>query len=101
MHFFVGYSSYYFFQYINISPMVALITLFILHTIYEIRDLTKLYNKNDAWSDNSLINSIGDTIFFILGMLLAMNTPINIWYLTGSLFLTLLIYLFFINSSLG
>ena len=52
---------------------------FIIHTIYEYINLTneslkKKWNKiYDGFKKDSIINSLGDTIFFMLGMFLAKN----------------------------
>ena len=72
----------------NASFKTTFIILLILHTIYEIQDLKcyflkKTNIKTDCdkleWSNNSLYNSIFDTIFFIFGILLVLeiNTKNN------------------------
>jgi hypothetical protein len=60
IYFFPNYSFY----------MIALLTL-VLHTLYEIRDYYLAYVKKDIvgdWNNNSLFNSIGDTVICILGI---------------------------------
>lgn len=89
IHFLTGYiSAIGIMKCFNASFKTTFIILLILHTIYEIQDLKcyflkKTNIKTDCdkleWSNNSLYNSIFDTIFFIFGILLVLeiNTKNN------------------------
>jgi hypothetical protein len=77
IHFLSGFMSYlYIKKYTNISNFNILLITIIIHTIYEIKDISshtlKLHNSKSIWYDNSLLNSIGDTIAYILGLIIAL-----------------------------
>ena len=74
IHFLSGGIAFFTIMYLypNISMINALLLWFILHTIYEIKDLMPFLKKKkypSEWEDNSVINSIGDTLFSIIGFL--------------------------------
>lgn len=83
IHFLTGYiSAIGIMKCFNASFKKTLIILLILHTIYEIKDLKCYFSKKSntkincdklEWSNNSLYNSIFDTIFFIFGILLVLE----------------------------
>ena len=80
----------------NIDKIILTSVLFIIHTLYEIKDyyMNYIYKgpENKFWSkDNSLYNSIGDTIIFILGMLFAIDKKHTI----TSVICTLVIFTYF------
>lgn len=109
IHFLTGYiSAIGIMKCFNASFKKTLIILLILHTIYEIKDLKcyfskKLNTKTNCdkleWSNNSLYNSIFDTIFFIFGILLVLeiNTENNCYLiiLTILYFMILNFFLFY------
>ena len=95
------YLTYFF----NTSTEKAFLILLIIHTIYEIKDLMYYFNiheKDGYWANNSLINSIGDTVFAIIGFGIGMQIEeINlnlIVYLTLLYFTLILIVM---NKKLG
>jgi len=56
----------------------------VLHTIYEINDVYKGLRANcikGEWSNNSVVNSIGDTIGFIIGQYIGETMKINLYRL--------------------
>ena len=46
-----------------------------LHTLYELKDIymsTRVKNKNiDGWGNDSILNSLGDTLFFWIGQIVS------------------------------
>ena len=57
--------------------ITTVVIVFILHTIYEIFDyyfsyINKTIVKRFSWKNNSLYNSIGDTICCIIGICVAL-----------------------------
>ena len=59
--------------YVKMSYMSTFILMLIVHTIYEYNDLLCYYNVCDPnfhWIDNSFLNTIGDTLFSVLGFVL-------------------------------
>ena len=72
IHFLTGVNTFLILNNYNYNYSQILYIGIIVHTIYEIKDC-KLYftdAKRTDWNDNSIINSIGDTISFVLGLLL-------------------------------
>ena len=57
----------------NISITTAFIVMIVIHTLYEIKDLFSYFKitKKTQWNDNSLTNSIGDTLCAIIGFFIA------------------------------
>ena len=80
-HFFWGFVFFIIMKYYNakLSFNLILILFFVIHTIYEIKDTLcyfgiNLFNnkKIDSYfMNNSYLNSIGDTIFGLLGVYIA------------------------------
>ena len=57
--------------------LIIIIIVFVVHTIYEIIDyyfsyINKAVVKEFSWKNNSLYNSIGDTICCVVGMFIAL-----------------------------
>jgi hypothetical protein len=74
IHFLAGLNGYILLNRLNINPFYNYIILLDLHTLYEMKDYIISYHSEHAdtvWGDNSLINSITDTIFFLLGIIIA------------------------------
>ena len=64
----------------KINFLNSFIILLIAHTIWEIKDLYPYFMKiNNVASerDNSLLNSIGDTLFWIIGIIIFNNYKLN------------------------
>lgn len=60
----------------------TLIWVILLHTLYEIKDFYVAYviNSNNIYANNSLLNSIGDTIAAILGYYIYKQAPLSfVW----------------------
>lgn len=79
-HFFFGFIFFIFMNYYNskLSFNLILILFLIIHTVYEIKDTLCYFgvnffnnNKINYFMDNSYLNSIGDTIFGLLGVYIA------------------------------
>ena len=79
VHFMFGVYMYIFTHlYLNLSLYNSFIIFFIIHLIYEIKDIYISYIlkiKNSQWlgliDNNSLYNSIGDTLYSSIGFLIA------------------------------
>ena len=78
-HLMTGYSFYMIMKHFyNMSFKKILIIWIIIHSIYECKDIfntyilkIKPYSENIFISNNSFYNSIGDTLFTILGVIIA------------------------------
>ena len=53
----------------DLSNVTIVIIYFILHTLYEINDIYHIFYR--LWYDVSISNSIGDTLFTIIGLYIA------------------------------
>jgi len=92
----------------NLSNVTIIIIYFILHTLYEIKDVYYSYKmNNESWYDinvdNSIQNSIGDTIFTIVGLYIAyryLNHPNMYEIVIGTTIFIVMILLFW-NLPLG
>ena len=77
----------------SLTKLKGFLIVLFLHTLYEIKDLGYYmgYIKQAEWTDNSPLNSIGDTLACIIGILLMMKfvKPINKkkMLLVGSIFI--------------
>jgi hypothetical protein len=96
----------------SLTKLKGFIIVLFLHTLYEIKDLGYYmgFLKQGEWTDNSPLNSIGDTLGCITGILLMMKfvKPINIrnLLLVGSIvLLTKLLFIIkgwdFIGGAVG
>ncbi len=80
-HFLFGYVGILTLNYFKINQVYSVLLLFIIHTVYEIKDYYYSYiykGKPNFFTKksggNSISNCIGDSIVFILGVILAINT---------------------------
>ena len=75
VHFLAGGLIYLYLKFFfkNISITTAFIVMIVIHTLYEIKDLFLYFKitKKTQWNDNSLTNSIGDTLCAIIGFFIA------------------------------
>ena len=112
IHFLNGSLGYLYLKHIlQISKINSFIILFVLHTIYEIKDLEYYYNKNknknknienDYYGNNSIINSVGDTIFFIIGFLIAAQIKkVNNCDILIFIFINIILAYLFYSNKLG
>jgi hypothetical protein len=97
------------FNYFNINKVNSILILLIFHTLYEVKDYYYSHIYEDEhniftkwFTNNSSFNSIGDTIAFIVGIFMAINSN----YSKGELiFITILYlilsYLYYIIEYLG
>ena len=111
IHFLSGIISYlYLKRFTSMSETCIFLILLLIHTLYEIKDLSrytlKLHKSNSIWYNNTVVNSIGDTITFILGIVIGMIFKNNIINLSNSnitniSLLYLCIILIYIKFELG
>jgi hypothetical protein len=80
----------------------SILFLVLIHTIYELKDLYFSYlykgakTKISEWSkNNSLFNSIGDTLFFILGIFIGINLKPNMKQLIVIILIFLILFCIF------
>lgn len=71
----------------------SILLTFIIHTIYELKDYYVSYIKKRQF--NSVINSLGDTLFCLIGIFICLITPINIEVLFILVLLSVFIIFFF------
>lgn len=105
VHFLTGYLfSLYGINILNISFNNAFWIGLLLHTLYEIKDLSCYFlncSEENTWHNNSFINSISDTIFYIIGFCLIKIINIkSVSYIVGLTFVYLIIVVLFILYSL-
>ena len=95
----------YFMEYSNYSRRKRYIITIVLHTIYELKDIYRSYivkdtncelNPDCRWFDNSILNSVGDTISCLIGQYIAEH-----YFKRVSLFklVSILLVLVFVFSS--
>ena len=76
IHFYTGILSYIYLLYFKLNDKYNFIVCQIIHLIYEINDLN-IYFSNQKnvniydWTNNSIINSLGDTLCFLFGWLIS------------------------------
>ena len=73
-----------------------------VHTLYELKDIyvaSKVKKLNfDNWRNNSILNCVGDTLFFVLGQMVSSKIKLP----TRNLIVLLVIYFsLFYTSNLG
>ena len=105
VHLLTGYLfSLYGINVLNISFNSAFWIGLLLHTLYEIKDLSCYFlncSEENTWHNNSFINSIKDTIFFIIGFYLIKIINIRSGsYIIGLTLLYLIIIIIFIFYTL-
>ncbi len=100
LHFIYGGLMYLFLKYsLKIKSVYnSFIIMIIIHTIYEMKDLKYYLEKNVKlnWTNNnSIINSIGDTISSIIGFyfIIYFETKYNIKYF---IFISIIIFIYII-----
>lgn len=80
----------------DISLLNNFLIWFLVHTLYEVKDYYKSYIDYDGsgWNNNSLINSIGDTISAILGFFIGYiifnGADIKLFYIVFSFYILVL-----------
>lgn len=79
IHYLAGLNGYFLFNKLNVKDIHVYIILIILHTMYELKDYILSYylNLNTEWGNNSVVNSVTDTIFFLLGIITAKKIEYN------------------------
>tara|TARA_Y100001970_G_scaffold293073_2_gene437579 strand:- start:6220 stop:6621 length:402 start_codon:yes stop_codon:yes gene_type:complete len=109
IHFLFGYIGMAYVNYFNINKDTGMFTLFIIHTLYEVKDyfFSHVYKGPQfplsKWSsDNSIYNCFGDSIVFILGMVFAINKNYSISKLRIiTILFLILLYLFETNKDIN
>ena len=100
IHYLAGLNGYFLFKKLNLKDLYVYIILITLHTLYELKDFLLSYylNLNSEWGNNSFINSVTDTIFFLLGIITAKKIEYN----ELIPLISFVIYVYFIfNSNFG
>lgn len=73
-----------------------------LHTLYELKDVylsTKVKNKKtDDWGNNSILNCLGDTLFFWIGQIVSNKIKLSTQTLIT---LHLIFFVIFLANNLG
>lgn len=108
IHLFSGFVGILSINYFNIDDYIGIILLIIIHTFYEAKDFYFSYlykgpkTSISEWSSNcSLFNSLGDTLFFIIGVYLGRFIVPNTIELVIILLLYFIIsYIFTLNDNL-
>ena len=88
----------------DISIIIAFMIMIVIHTIYELYDLLyyfKITKNNTYWANNSLVNSIGDTVFAIIGFFIATQIKdINIYVVISCTIFYILTMIVFVKLRL-
>lgn len=105
IHFYTGFLFYIILKYLypKLSFLFLFSLWFILHTLYEIKDLMAYFEfikYKTYWSDNSIENSIFDTIATMLGLYIGYIIKYkSISFLVLNIFIYLILLLiFYINK---
>jgi nucleoside recognition membrane protein YjiH len=79
IHFLSGVIVNMVFRRMNIKYTPAFIIWFIIHMIYELKDLHGSYIKNfdNYYQNHSVSNSIADQIFAVAGFMIGQNIPLK------------------------
>lgn len=109
IHFLFGYIGMAYINYFKVDKNFGMFVLFILHTLYEIKDWYFSYVYKgpqfplSKWSsDNSIYNCFGDTLVFILGMAFAVNSNYSTTKLIIiTILFSILYYLFETNKDIN
>lgn len=86
---------------LNVSYTPAFIIWFVAHMFYELKDLHGSYVKksDDYYHNHSLINSISDQLFAVLGFIIGQSIPIDIFIPFLSLFILIVVTAYMIKAS--
>lgn len=102
IHLYSGFFGIILTNYTKMDKKFSILFLVLIHTIYELKDLYFSYlykgqkTKISEWSKkNSLFNSIGDTLFFILGIFIGINLKPNMKQLIVIILIFLILFCIF------
>lgn len=105
MHFNVGIVSTQFLKiYTNLTIKENLLLGLLFHTFYEIKDIVKSCNSKSKdklkWGNDSLLNSLGDTLCFMLGQYIVIkySNKLPSFKILFIIFSILCLYLKFIKT---
>ena len=78
LHAFYGFMHFAVAHCAGISDRASFYSMLVFHTLYEIKDLQYYFSSEvqlseDGWGNNSLLNSIGDTICALIGYYVAVS----------------------------
>ncbi len=91
---------YIFYIYFSIDIWLSILIILIIHTIYEINDLfinPLFYQNTNLKKNHSIINSLGDTIGCIIGILIVVifiRDKNNIFFISAFTLYFVLIFIF-------
>jgi hypothetical protein len=79
IHFLSGAAVNVLFRKLNIPYTIAFILWFVIHMLYELKDLHSSYVKksDDYYHNHSLMNSVSDQLFALLGFIIGQSIPLD------------------------
>lgn len=86
---------------LNVSYMHSFTIWFVAHMLYELKDLHGSYVKksDDYYHNHSLVNSISDQLFAVLGFIVGQSIPIDIFIPFLILFILIVFIAYMIKVS--
>jgi hypothetical protein len=101
IHFLSGAVANILLRKLDVSYAIAFTIWFIIHMLYELKDLHGSYIKNsdDYYHNHSLINSISDQAFALLGFIIGQNIPLNVTVPFIMLFILIVVTAYLIKMS--
>ncbi len=101
IHFLSGAVANILLRKLDVSYAIAFTIWFIIHMLYELKDLHGSYIKNsdDYYHNHSLINSISDQVFALLGFIIGQNIPLDVTVPFIMLFILIVVTAYLIKMS--
>jgi hypothetical protein len=101
IHFLSGAAANVLLRKLNIPYGIAFTLWFLIHMLYELKDLHGSYvkNSNDYYHNHSIINSISDQVFALLGFIIGQGIPLDITVPFMTLFVLIVITAYIIKMS--
>lgn len=101
IHFLSGAVANVLLRKLDVSYAIAFTIWFIIHMLYELKDLHSSYIKNsdDYYHNHSLINSISDQAFALLGFIIGQNIPLDVTVPFIMLFILIVVTAYLIKMS--
>lgn len=101
IHFLSGAAANVLFRKLNVSYTVAFTLWFLIHMLYELKDLHSSYVKksDDYYHNHSLVNSISDQAFALFGFIIGQSIPLDMIVPFMTLFVLIVIIAYIIKLS--